>query len=136
MKYIFTEYTDDSDYDDFELVDITINKDLLSQKLDDFYIIPEDISHEIIYEKQSEKIMKKMYRYTKHRIPGYDYDELEYTNNCDDKSSWTHCLCQFTCDAINSVDCYTPCQSGCQCKENYVYDERKKICIKPENCDL
>lgn len=100
--------------------------------------LPVNIVHENMY-KLPETI--KVYQYTKHRIPGYDYDEFDLTNNkknvnsCDEKSIWSHCLCQFTCNAINSVDCYTPCEGGCQCRENYVYDEEKKICIKPEYCE-
>ncbi|XP_006622090.1 uncharacterized protein LOC102681392 [Apis dorsata] len=82
---------------------------------------------------------EKMYRYTKHRIPGYDYEELDYmiTKNfqqCDEKSIWTHCLCQFTCSEPDMVDCYTPCKSGCECKEEYVFDEKTQQCLLPEQC--
>lgn len=82
---------------------------------------------------------EKVYRYTKHRIPGYDYEELDYVatknlEDCDDRSVWTHCLCQFTCTEPDVVDCYTPCQSGCECKEEFVFDEKKQQCSLPEQC--
>ncbi|XP_076237223.1 uncharacterized protein LOC143180989 [Calliopsis andreniformis] len=82
---------------------------------------------------------EKVYRYTKHRIPGYDYVELDHviTKNikqCDEKSVWTHCVCQFTCSEPDTVDCYTPCKSGCECKEEYVFDEKKQQCLLPEHC--
>lgn len=85
------------------------------------------------------KMPEKVYRYTKHRIPGYDYDEFDYfgiksTKICNEKSVWTHCLCQFTCKEPNIVDCYTPCKSGCECKENYVFDEEQQQCLLPEEC--
>lgn len=85
------------------------------------------------------KLSEKVYRYTKHRIPGYDYDEFDYiysksVQKCDDKSVWTHCLCQFTCLKPDEVDCYTPCRSGCECKEEYVFDEKAQRCLLPEEC--
>lgn len=85
------------------------------------------------------KLPEKVYRYTKHRIPGYDYDEFDYAHSkifheCDDKSTWTHCLCQFTCSKRDVVDCYTPCRSGCECKEEYVFDEKAQRCLLPEQC--
>ncbi|XP_015186227.1 PREDICTED: uncharacterized protein LOC107071608 [Polistes dominula] len=86
------------------------------------------------------KVPEKVYRYTKHRIPGYDYDEFDYfgvkssSKVCDEKSIWTHCLCQFTCNEPNMVDCYTPCKSGCECKENYVFDDKQQQCLLPEEC--
>lgn len=85
------------------------------------------------------KVPEKVYRYTKHRIPGYDYDEFDYfgiknPKICDEKSVWTHCLCQFTCKEPDIVDCYTPCNSGCECKENYVFDEKQQQCLLPEEC--
>jgi len=85
------------------------------------------------------KLSEKVYRYTKHRIPGYDYDEFDYMRSrkiqeCDDKSVWTHCLCQFTCSKPDEVDCYTPCRSGCECKEEYVFDEKAQRCLLPEEC--
>lgn len=87
------------------------------------------------------KLSEKVYRYTKHRIPGFDYDEFDYiysknVQDCDDKSVWTHCLCQFTCSKPNVVDCYTPCRSGCECKEEYVFDEKSQRCLLPEECSL
>ncbi|XP_025266128.1 uncharacterized protein LOC112638497 [Camponotus floridanus] len=85
------------------------------------------------------KLPEKVYRYTKHRIPGYDYDEFDYIHSksfhkCDDKSIWTHCLCQFTCLKQDVVDCYTPCRSGCECREEYVFDEKTQKCLLPEQC--
>lgn len=85
------------------------------------------------------KIPEKVYRYTKHRIPGYDYDEFDYMRSrglqrCDERSVWTHCLCQFTCSKPDIVDCYTPCRSGCECKEEYVFDEKTQSCLSPEHC--
>ncbi|KAI4494390.1 hypothetical protein M0802_008882 [Mischocyttarus mexicanus] len=86
------------------------------------------------------KVPEKVYRYTKHRIPGYDYDEFDYfgikssSKICDEKSVWTHCLCQFTCKEPNIVDCYTPCKTGCECKENYVFDDKQQQCLLPEEC--
>ncbi|XP_071577580.1 uncharacterized protein [Temnothorax nylanderi] len=85
------------------------------------------------------KLPEKVYRYTKHRIPGYDYDEFGYMRSknvqeCDDRSVWTHCLCQFTCLKPDEVDCYTPCRSGCECKEEYVFDEKIQRCLLPEEC--
>ena len=82
---------------------------------------------------------QKVYRYTKHRIPGYDYVELDHviTRNvqqCDERSVWTHCVCQFTCSEPDAVDCYTPCKSGCECKEEYVFDEKTQQCSLPEHC--
>ncbi|XP_011692225.1 PREDICTED: uncharacterized protein LOC105452636 [Wasmannia auropunctata] len=84
------------------------------------------------------KLSEKVYRYTKHRIPGYDYDEFDYMRSrnveCDNRSIWTHCLCQFTCSKPDVVDCYTPCRSGCECKEEYVFDEKAQRCLLPEEC--
>ncbi|XP_018400320.1 PREDICTED: uncharacterized protein LOC108777838 [Cyphomyrmex costatus] len=85
------------------------------------------------------KLSEKVYRYTKYRIPGYDYDEFDYIRSgkikeCDDRSVWTHCLCQFTCSKPDKVDCYTPCRSGCECKEKYVFDEKAQRCLLPEEC--
>lgn len=83
------------------------------------------------------KSSEKIYRYTKHRIPGYDYDEFDYmrsSRKCDDKSIWTHCLCQFTCSKPDVVDCYAPCKSGCECREEYVFDEKTQRCLLPEHC--
>lgn len=82
---------------------------------------------------------ERVYRYTKHRIPGYDYEELDYVaggnfQQCDEKSTWTHCLCQFTCSNPDIVDCYTPCKSGCECKEEYVFDEKTQQCLQPGHC--
>ncbi|XP_014473398.1 PREDICTED: uncharacterized protein LOC106743744 [Dinoponera quadriceps] len=85
------------------------------------------------------ELPRKVYRYTKHRIPGYDYDEFASIGSrgyqeCDDRSIWTHCLCQFTCTEPDVVDCYTPCRSGCECKEDYVFDEIRQKCLTPEQC--
>lgn len=85
------------------------------------------------------ELPRKVYRYTKHRIPGYDYDEFASIGSrsyqrCDDRSVWTHCLCQFTCVEPDVVDCYTPCRSGCECKEDYVFDEVRQKCLTPEQC--
>lgn len=85
------------------------------------------------------KLPEKTYGYTKHRIPGYDYNEFGYMpstsfQKCDEKSIWTHCLCQFTCLEPDIVDCYTPCSSGCECKEKYVFDEKTQKCLLPEYC--
>lgn len=85
------------------------------------------------------KLPDKVYRYTKHRIPGFDYDEFDYMRSrsfqeCDDRSVWTHCLCQFTCSEPDVVDCYTPCRSGCECKEEYVFDKKTQRCLLPEHC--
>ncbi|XP_015428498.1 PREDICTED: uncharacterized protein LOC107185347 [Dufourea novaeangliae] len=82
---------------------------------------------------------ERIYRYTKHRIPGYDYEEIDHVfarspKQCDDKSIWTHCVCPFTCSKPDVVDCYTPCRSGCECKDEYVFDEKTKGCILPEEC--
>lgn len=84
-------------------------------------------------------VPEKVYQYTKHRIPGYDYDELDFTgsrkfNKCDASSVWSHCVCQFTCSNPNEVDCYMPCHSGCECKEAYVFDESTQRCVLPEMC--
>lgn len=79
----------------------------------------------------------KIYRYTKHRVPGYDANGVESgvtRTLCDEKSIWTNCLCQFTCSQINIVDCYTPCESGCECREDYVFDEKLQHCVLPEQC--
>ncbi|XP_026669364.1 uncharacterized protein LOC108625026 isoform X2 [Ceratina calcarata] len=124
-----SQYTDDSDYKDLELYEEMPfeNEDSLAKrspvtKLD--WYKPE-----------------RVYRYTKHRIPGYDYDELDYVvsrnfQQCDEKSVWTHCLCQFTCTEPDVVDCYSPCKSGCECKEEYVYDEKTQQCLLPDQCSL
>ncbi|XP_033225161.1 uncharacterized protein LOC117178059 isoform X2 [Belonocnema kinseyi] len=86
------------------------------------------------------KIEEKIYRYTKHRMPGYDYDEFNIFGDsrdekCNEKSTWTHCLCQFTCYEPSTVDCYSPCESGCECKEDFVFDERTKQCLLPSQCE-
>ncbi|XP_043286543.1 uncharacterized protein [Venturia canescens] len=91
-------------------------------------------------ERDLYKRQEKIYRYTKHRIPGYDYDELDFMSargfqQCDEKSVWTNCVCQFTCQHPNVVDCFTPCKNGCECKEDYVFDEKTKSCILPEHCE-
>ncbi|XP_014232528.1 uncharacterized protein LOC106656228 isoform X2 [Trichogramma pretiosum] len=134
-------YIDDTDYSDFEFY-----KDLPEHQMaadqppreSDFYIESE--------EAEKQPPADRIYRYTKHRIPGYDYEELagEYSNGeyarkyqrqrCDDRSVWTHCLCQFTCSQPSVVDCYTPCAPGCECKEDYVYDEKARRCVTPEQC--
>lgn len=123
-----TENWHDTNYPDSNLpafgnnVDSFKKKDLFKNKQFGWYKLPE-----------------KVYRYTKHRIPGYDYDEFDYTRSkffheCDDKSVWTHCLCQFTCLKRDVVDCYTPCKSGCECKEEYVFDQKTQKCLLPEQC--
>lgn len=94
------------------------------------------VPKKILYEEP-----EKIYSYTKHRIPGYDYEELDiFSDNnerkCDEKSIWTHCLCQFTCAEPNSIDCYTPCESGCECKEDFVFDKRTQQCILPSQCEM
>ncbi|XP_012258989.1 uncharacterized protein LOC105687715 [Athalia rosae] len=81
----------------------------------------------------------KIYQYTKHRIPGYDYDELDFMggrrfDKCDSRSVWSHCVCQFTCSNPSEVDCYMPCTSGCECKEDFVFNEDTAQCILPEMC--
>lgn len=85
------------------------------------------------------KYPEKIYRYTKYRIPGYDYDEFDFYDkeksyNCDGKSLYAHCVCQFTCKEPNIVDCYMPCSSGCECKEDFVFDDRVQKCVLPEQC--
>ncbi|XP_015522625.1 uncharacterized protein LOC107226349 [Neodiprion lecontei] len=82
---------------------------------------------------------ERVYQYTKHRIPGYDYHELDFMghkklNKCDARSVWSHCVCQFTCSNPNEVDCYMPCISGCECKEAYVFDENSQLCVPLEMC--
>lgn len=86
------------------------------------------------------KVPAKIYQYTKHRIPGYDYDELDYMGGrisdrmCDNWSVFANCVCQFTCTSPNEVDCYKPCESGCQCREEFVFDENIQQCVPPEDC--
>ncbi|XP_050486104.1 uncharacterized protein LOC126871388 isoform X2 [Bombus huntii] len=165
---INAQYTDDSDYKDLEFYEnIPANYigNFDKDHLDDFYILsnfedaniqnnvyPHKNDLQIPFENSGDSLKKrssvaqlewykpeKVYRYTKHRIPGYDYEELDYmiTKNfqqCDERSVWTHCLCQFTCTEPDMVDCYTPCKSGCECKEEYVFDERTQQCLLPEQC--
>ncbi|KAJ8674891.1 hypothetical protein QAD02_010677 [Eretmocerus hayati] len=79
--------------------------------------------------------VERTYRYTKHRIPGYDYDELDYYDSrCDERSVWTHCVCQFTCAEPNIVDCYSPCNSGCECREDFVFDPHIRACVTQNQC--
>ncbi|XP_011306685.1 uncharacterized protein [Fopius arisanus] len=121
---INSQYTDDSDYDDFPISEDRISE---ARGPDDFYIVSEDEVREL----------ERKYQYTKHRIPGYDYDELDFVEEgkrCDDRSLWTHCLCQFTCTSKNTVDCYTPCRSGCECREDFVLDEESGTCVYPDQC--
>ncbi|CAK9797336.1 hypothetical protein ANTPLA_LOCUS1180 [Anthophora plagiata] len=164
--YTQSQYSDDSDYKDLEFYeDMPIsyignfNKDHLNDiSQEDFYIFSnfEDVNRQndlqIPSESNDDPLKKrspvshlnwykpeKVYRYTKHRIPGYDYEELDYviTRNfqqCDERSVWTHCLCQFTCSEPDVVDCYTPCKSGCECKEEYVFDDKTQQCLLPEQC--
>lgn len=87
------------------------------------------------------QVPEKVYQYTKHRIPGYDYDELDFMggrrfNKCDSRSVWSHCVCQFTCSNPNEVDCFMPCMSGCECKEAFVFDESAQRCIPPDMCPM
>ncbi|XP_058800679.1 uncharacterized protein LOC131669655 isoform X2 [Phymastichus coffea] len=141
-----SQYTDDSDYDfNYYYKDLP-EKQGAGRAEDDFYIAnesEEERSRRLMVETQSDQEtdpsrwppQERVYRYTKHRIPGYDYDELQLRQErCDDRSVWTHCLCQFTCARPNVVDCYTPCDSGCECRENYVFDERARMCVRPEEC--
>lgn len=163
-----TEYRDDFEYNDFDFYDDlsmdrsrSFNKEYNSATQDDFYVAndfedsenqddayPSSAVKDSIgsferspFDKQFDwnKLSEKVYRYTKHRIPGYDYDEFGYMSyknvqECDDRSVWTHCLCQFTCSKPDEVDCYTPCRSGCECKEEYVFDEKTQKCLLPEEC--
>lgn len=175
---IGAQYTDDSDYNDFDLYEdlpLVYTENLESDQpndavQDDFYILSDfedlgksrhrdryrnrnrlslnDYGNQDVFAKRNVlagyygwyKPPERIYRYTKHRIPGYDYDELDYVaggdlnERCDERSSWTHCLCQFTCSEQNVVDCYTPCKSGCECKEEYVFDEKAERCSLPEEC--
>jgi len=159
-----TEYTGDSEYNDFDFYEDlsdhskNFNKEYNSVTQDDFYVNDFDdtenpgSNYAVFgnsigsfkrdpFDEQFDwyKLSEKVYRYTKHRIPGYDYDEFDYTRSksiqkCDDKSIWTHCLCQFTCSKPNIIDCYTPCRSGCECKKEYVFDEKTQRCLLPEEC--
>ncbi|XP_015589695.1 uncharacterized protein LOC107265124 [Cephus cinctus] len=164
-----SDYNEYDFYDDLPLgLERTMDKsDPKKMIQDDFYIVgefddsereisiyPDDMEPEIVFsavdrsmepsklnfqEENWYKIPEKVYRYTKHRIPGYDYDELNFMGDrrfheCDDNSLWTHCVCQFTCAQPDIVDCYTPCVSGCECKENYVFDEQSRKCLLPEKC--
>lgn len=164
-----TEYRDDFEYNDFDFYDDlstdhsrSFNKGYNNAVQDDFYVAndfddtenQDDTNPDSRFfednigsfeknpsDKQFDwyKLSEKVYRYTKHRIPGYDYDEFGYmsyknVHECDDRSVWTHCLCQFTCAKPNEVDCYTPCRSGCECKEEYVFDEKTQKCLLPEEC--
>ncbi|XP_017880204.1 uncharacterized protein LOC108625026 isoform X1 [Ceratina calcarata] len=155
-----SQYTDDSDYKDLELYEEMPVSYNFNRDQDDFYILTnfEDndvYSHKNGLQFENEDSLAKrspvtkldwykperVYRYTKHRIPGYDYDELDYVvsrnfQQCDEKSVWTHCLCQFTCTEPDVVDCYSPCKSGCECKEEYVYDEKTQQCLLPDQCSL
>ncbi|XP_063991408.1 uncharacterized protein LOC135169919 [Diachasmimorpha longicaudata] len=135
------QYTDDSDYDEFPIYEDSNDGILESQRPDDFYIIPEDDVNDkkVEMSPREHKVQEKKYQYTKHRIPGYDYDELDFMDEgsvkrCDERSVWTHCLCQFTCISKNTVDCYTPCGSGCECKEDFVFDEESGTCVYPDQC--
>lgn len=163
-----TEYIGDPEYDFDFYEDLStdrsknFNKEYNSVAQDDFYTANDfdDVENQGTYpdsnfafgnsidsfkrgpfEKQFNwyKLSEKIYRYTKHRIPGYDYDEFDYMRSrsvqkCDDRSVWTHCLCQFTCSKPNIVDCYAPCRSGCECKEEYVFDEKAQRCLLPKEC--
>ncbi|XP_076753576.1 uncharacterized protein LOC143425019 isoform X1 [Xylocopa sonorina] len=161
-----SDYKDLEFYDDMPVSYIgNFDKDHLDVARDDFYVLSnfEDANkqndiyshkNDLLpsFEGNDDSVKKrspvarldwykpeKVYRYTKHRIPGYDYEELDYviTRNfqrCDERSVWTHCLCQFTCSEPDVVDCYTPCKSGCECKEEYVFDEKTQQCSLPEQC--
>ncbi|XP_034191336.1 uncharacterized protein LOC117609294 isoform X1 [Osmia lignaria lignaria] len=161
-----SDYKDLEFYEDMPINYIgNYEKDHIDVNQDDFYILsnfedanvqndvyPHRNDLQIPFENRDDALKKrspvaqlnwykpeKVYRYTKHRIPGYDYEELDYviTRNiqqCDEKSVWTHCLCQFTCSEPDVVDCYTPCKSGCECKEEYVFDEKTQQCSLPEHC--
>lgn len=163
------QYTDDSDYNDIDFYEdmqmgytANFGKNHPSVTQDDFYILSEfddpdahdmyPVTNDLSMPFENDNVKRnsfsgqlnwykpeKVYRYTKHRIPGYDYEELDYVaqrnfQQCDEKSIWTHCLCQFTCSEPDVVDCYTPCKSGCECKEEYVFDEKSQQCQLPEHC--
>ncbi|XP_016839721.1 uncharacterized protein LOC107980923 [Nasonia vitripennis] len=154
-------YTDDSDYNDFDYYKELPEKRppsyvAVDQLQDDFYIVSDpdnvgDRSRRVAGGSREDRgthdgmmgeswtTPEKVYRYTKHRIPGYDYEELEFLDTrqpqrCDERSVWTHCLCQFTCAEPNIVDCFTPCNSGCECREDFVYDPKSQQCVLPEQC--
>lgn len=152
-----SQYTDDSDYKDLELYEEMPTTYNLNAE-DDLYIVTnfednDPVRNGRASEEEEETLARRspskldwykperVYRYTKHRIPGYDYEELDYIGNgnverCDARSAWTHCVCQFTCAEPDAVDCYSPCKSGCECKEEYVYDEKTERCLPPEQCYL
>ncbi|XP_029173678.1 uncharacterized protein LOC114942471 [Nylanderia fulva] len=163
---VIAQYRGDPDYNDFDFYEDLpadsrgSDKKYSSVAQDDFYIakvfddaypdsnLPDFRNNLDTFKKRGPfenkqfnwyKVSEKVYRYTKHRIPGYDYDEFDYGRSksfhkCDEKSTWTHCLCQFTCSKRDVVDCYTPCRSGCECKEEYVFDEKAQRCLLPEQC--
>ncbi|XP_033338755.1 uncharacterized protein LOC117227537 isoform X1 [Megalopta genalis] len=174
---IDAQYSDDSDYKDFEFYEEVpvsyvgnFENDHLNIVQDDYYILndfedavprgrrcdvcPEmhdnvDLSFKIIDEVPKKERAhdvqldwykpQRIYRYTKHRIPGYDYEEIDHVfarnpQQCDEKSIWAHCVCRFTCTEPDVVDCYSPCRSGCECKEEYVFDEKTNRCMLPEEC--
>lgn len=153
--HTLSQYTDDSDYKDLELYEAPAGYNF-NRDQDDFYILANFEDNDIYARKNDmeDSLAKrspvakldwykpeKVYRYTKHRIPGYDYEELDYVisrnfQQCDGRSVWTHCLCQFTCAEPDVVDCYSPCKSGCECKEEYVYDEKSRQCLPPDQCPL
>ncbi|XP_066603232.1 uncharacterized protein [Prorops nasuta] len=159
---IVTAENNDADYDfDFDekfviKYDKNTDTEINGPEPEGFYFASKikNVKNDVYYDHQNqllkqEKSLKnqykwykppeKVYRYTKHRIPGYDYEELDYISaknvqRCDEKSVWTHCLCQFTCFQPDITDCFTPCQSGCECKEDYVFDEESQLCVIPSNC--
>ncbi|XP_076377715.1 uncharacterized protein LOC117227537 isoform X2 [Megalopta genalis] len=145
------EYSDDSDYKDFEFYEEVPDAVPRGRRCD---VCPEmhdnvDLSFKIIDEVPKKERAhdvqldwykpQRIYRYTKHRIPGYDYEEIDHVfarnpQQCDEKSIWAHCVCRFTCTEPDVVDCYSPCRSGCECKEEYVFDEKTNRCMLPEEC--
>lgn len=135
-EFYETGIDDKREFDNRNIIDTSANKYSEIFFVDSLKTATSSPKREIWHENE-----EKIYRYTKHRIPGYDYDELDIFGDsadrkCNEKSIWTHCLCQFTCDEQNSVDCFLPCESGCECREDFVFDKTTGKCVLPSECEI
>ncbi|XP_011859859.1 PREDICTED: uncharacterized protein LOC105557274 isoform X2 [Vollenhovia emeryi] len=138
---VTAQYTSDSEYNDFDFYeDLSTDRSRSFKKeysvtQDDFYVANDFDDTEN---------QDGAYPGSNLAAFGHNVDSLKKSpfdkqfdwnvQKCDDRSIWTHCLCQFTCSRPDIVDCYTPCRSGCECKEEYVFDERTQRCLLPEEC--
>ncbi|XP_031339682.1 zonadhesin-like [Photinus pyralis] len=76
--------------------------------------------------------------YIREEIGGKCIPIRDCKNECSRNQIWQECsdtLCKKTCSNIDSViTCPTPCNPGCSCKEEYVWDDELTNCVSKWEC--